>query len=404
MFARSAAALLVLSFGTIAGAQQTIESPTDALGATGVGERVTVKMTYEGDPARRVVSNVPTVVAIAAESPLRLTNEPEYRTTQPRYGFLRLAREKKIAFALDRSEPGTQVYDLLYLDRNVNRDLTDDGDPIKAATVLAESRDLTYSEFPPIELDLYYGKDMRERFSVLLYAWYPRNGLLTRLLMSSLSWREGEVHVHGAKMRLAVFDGNNDGVYDVESSRWSMQPIDLPRDGLFDPENRIAANVPIRIDGVPFKVATITPDGRLLDLESETSDNASKAELKFNPLLLEPPRPQSDAEVLWTSSLDLAIEVARADKKHVFVYFGADWARSSRLFDERTLHDAEVRSLLGEFICYRTNPDLEPSAAKRYGVSAIPTVLLLDGDGDVVERVVGYRQARSFANLLRTYR
>lgn len=385
---------------------QVLQGPSGGLGATGEGERITGRLAFAAPQldGPRVTSRLPLVRPLAEAPEAQLSGLPELRSPRPLYGQLRLAREKKIHFVLDRSEPGMGLYDRLWLDHNTNLDLADDGPPIEGRNLYSDRRGRNYTEFPVVTRELYYGKDALEPYAFLLYAWYPVEGTLDHLLFTAVSWREGILEVRGEQMRVAVFDEDNDGLFDLTGSSWTMQPEAAPVEGFHAPERRLAPSVPIAVDGIPFKVVSISPEGRLLELESETEDAASRAALAFDPILLEPPRPRSASEPLWVSDLDLALNAAAKQDRRVFVLLTVDWTRSARHFEERTLRDQEVVGLLEGFICYRANADVETALARRFDVTAYPTTLVLDAAGNPVARTVGYRAARGFAAHLREHR
>jgi len=57
----------------------------------------------------------------------RIEKQPQYVAARPLYGLLVFgpAAEKRIWMVLDHSKPNTEYYDVLYVDRNANGDLTD---------------------------------------------------------------------------------------------------------------------------------------------------------------------------------------------------------------------------------------------------------------------------------------
>ncbi|MBI4881267.1 MAG: thioredoxin family protein [Planctomycetes bacterium] len=396
----SAAALARGAFG------QVVSSPDEVLGTGSIGVRLSGTLGYRdaGAGARGPVSPAPLVVPLLRAPLAEYLSLPPLQSQEPLFSLLRLARQGKTHFVLDQSRPDLGLYDVLYIDRNRNLDFTDDGPALQGKNVHVESRDLDYTEFTNVALDLYYGKDVSERYQFTLYAWYPRGAALEQLLMISSSWREGEIEIEGAPMRLAVFDDDCDGNYGVEGCSWALAKADADPAALLLEGARVPASVPLRVNGVPYRLAAVMQEGRLFELESETEAKARSAERDLDPTLNEPPRPRSAAQVAWGADLDSALEQARAGGKPVFLLFTVDWARGARLFESRTLGDREVVELLAHYACVQVNPDRAPDLKSRYAVQACPTSLILDAQGRVLETLVGYREARILAERLKARR
>ena len=379
-------------------------SPSDSLGATGVTEKATGELARSGtdEPSRTGLSRQPTPIALHAAPIADLTAYPAFKSTKPLYGSVRLARERKIYFALDQSEPGTSNYDLLILDSDRDRDLSND-DVVQGANAFSESRGRSYTEFPPLEVsDLYYSGDVRESVAVLFYIWYSLDGVADRMFMSSASWREGTVNLKGTTATVCVFDEDNDALYDSGGEQWTLSIGDDQE--RWSTDRRKSVTVPQRVGGQPWKITSLSADGRLISLESETEHATVKAELGADPLLLEPPREKAEGPVLWVSDFDLALSAAKSEKKRVLLVFTTDWQRSSQRMEDRTWGDREVVETTGAFICVRRNGDLQGPLARRFGADVAPMSLVVDADGAVVDRRVGYLQPRSYAAWLRELR
>lgn len=394
-------ALLLLAAAAGAGAAQEIEQEEGAV-ATGVGASAKASLEFRMAAAgeRAPVSTRPYVCELAAapiESELAL---PQLRCPDPRFGYLRLGRTGRVNFVLDKSDSERRFYDLLHVDFDQNGDFTNDGAPLSGVHRFVPERGLDYVEFTAVKLHLQFGPKAETDYAFTLYAWYPRSGPLERVMMTSASWREGAATIEGKPVRLAVFDDDNDGQFDVESCRWSLVEDGADPKQLLDPARIVPCFVPLRVANIPYRIRGLMPDGGLADLESETELDTRKAQLTFDPDLTEASRPRAAAPPSFGSDLNLAASVAKAEGKRVFAVVTVGWTTSARRFEQRTLLDAEVCRLLEEYVCVRVDADLAPAVAEHYQVAAYPTTLILDGDGQVQERAVGYRPARQLSELL----
>src|SRR5579862_4488953 len=68
----------------------------------------------------------PVPLVLSAEKPSQVVKEPAYRTT-PKYGIIHIGNGPKNAFVVALDEPDNADWKI-YIDRNQNGDLTDDGD------------------------------------------------------------------------------------------------------------------------------------------------------------------------------------------------------------------------------------------------------------------------------------
>jgi len=87
----------------------------------------------------------------------------------------------------------------------------------------------------------------------------------------------------------------------------------------------------------------------------------------------------------WRTDLDAALAEARRDGKRVVVDFTADWCPPCIAMKHDVWPDAEVaRVVAGGYVPVLIDTDRDGATTARYGVSGIPTVLVLDETGAVI--------------------
>ena len=91
-------------------------------------------------------------------------------------------------------------------------------------------------------------------------------------------------------------------------------------------------------------------------------------------------------------SLTKALELAKSEKKLVFIDCYTSWCGPCKIMAKEVLPQKEVGDFLNElFVCVKY--DMEegegPELAKKYKVDAYPTFLLLNADGDLINSIVG---------------
>ena len=95
--------------------------------------------------------------------------------------------------------------------------------------------------------------------------------------------------------------------------------------------------------------------------------------------------------IAWRTDFEAALAEARSANKRVLVDFSADWCPPCIAMKHDVWPHPQVVEAVGAgHVALLVDADRDTVLAARYGVSAIPTVLLLDADGRVVKRNDGY--------------
>jgi thioredoxin-like negative regulator of GroEL len=89
----------------------------------------------------------------------------------------------------------------------------------------------------------------------------------------------------------------------------------------------------------------------------------------------------------WHTDLETALSEARQTNRPVLVDFSADWCPPCIAMKHDVWPNDKVeRAVIGSYVPLLIDIDQHGAVADRYGVEAIPTVLMLDGDGRVLRR------------------
>jgi len=103
------------------------------------------------------------------------------------------------------------------------------------------------------------------------------------------------------------------------------------------------------------------------------------------------------------SSLQDALDRAGREDKLVMVDVYTDWCGPCKLMDRTTFRDKAVKQLLrGHFISIKINAEVGDGKriAEKYNVYGYPCLLILDEDGEVVEKHLGFMDAKDMAQWL----
>lgn len=198
----------------------------------------------------------------------RLLKEPRYHSPKPIYGTAAFGTGGKsvFTFVLDESRGAGQGYDLLYLDANRNRDLTDD-----RPTYAVYRRGAV--AFGPLALliDL----DGRKRlYHAVLEG--REGGPTTEYFVKSLGYYVGETRFGAKRLPVALVDFNGNGLYGDRFRDFSFDAgkvgdmilVDSNRDGRFEqggmiPKETLYCGSCIVVDGRFYELA-VRSDGSAL--------------------------------------------------------------------------------------------------------------------------------------------
>lgn len=89
-------------------------------------------------------------------------------------------------------------------------------------------------------------------------------------------------------------------------------------------------------------------------------------------------------------TLKAASEAASADQSLVLLVFSATWCGPCKMLKSQTLESQDFLDRAGEVQVVDLDVDRETDAARTFGVSAIPALFLLTGDGKIVAHQVGF--------------
>lgn len=98
-------------------------------------------------------------------------------------------------------------------------------------------------------------------------------------------------------------------------------------------------------------------------------------------------------ELAWNTDLKTSIDRAKAAGKPVVVDFFATWCGPCKLMDKTTWSDPAVKQRFLNVELVRIDVDQQPDVARQYGVTGMPTVMCLNGNGEVQHREMGYLTA-----------
>jgi|WetSurMetagenome_2_1015567.scaffolds.fasta_scaffold101306_2 thioredoxin-related protein len=116
---------------------------------------------------------------------------------------------------------------------------------------------------------------------------------------------------------------------------------------------------------------------------------------------------QASGEIKFLrGTLAEAVETAKSQKKPLMIDFITDWCRWCDTLDARTYSDQDVASYITSHVVpFKIDAEKGEGIdlAKKYGVSGYPTILFIHPEGEEIDRILGYVEAKPFLDRVTDY-
>ncbi len=105
----------------------------------------------------------------------------------------------------------------------------------------------------------------------------------------------------------------------------------------------------------------------------------------------------AEGSINWSYTLAGGLALGQSSKKPLMVDFFAEWCGWCKKLDKDVYTDPEVIALSKNFVCVKVDTDKYGQDASKYGVQGLPTIVFINPDGTVIDKMVGYNPAPDFA-------
>jgi len=395
-------------------------------------------LSLTGSLSGRIMPRGGVVLPVTTTRPAGIVKEPAYRGT-PRYGVIRLGNGPHAStwFVMDHAPADRRADNRLYIDRNHNGDLTDDGDGVMQSV----GKNLPGARVGPhfATVPASWGTAEKETatadYGMMFLFGADRSGTTHSMITRTAAVRAGSVALDGRDVRLALIETRGEGDFDLSSATTATTAnfqdrsiktmqllVDVDGDGSFAATEVFDATLPIQVGAVVYRAGaaadgarvTLTPTDKPAQV---VKVNARVASAKDNGLLA----PGTAAPDFTAAHLDgRVMKLSDLRGKIVVLDFWATWCIPcirSMPHVQKTIGKSPLAAdivwlgvcVWDDLASFRRWVPLNDAryaftkvfddagkdkaagiASKLYRVTGIPTIYVIDRDGRVVEGLTGY--------------
>ena len=110
-----------------------------------------------------------------------------------------------------------------------------------------------------------------------------------------------------------------------------------------------------------------------------------------------------DVEIPWLEDYDKAIAAAESIGKPIVLVLYSSWCGWCKKLFDRTTQDPRIKALKDRFIWLKIDSDKEPSYKRSFEQKGSPMIVVMDSEGLVLDKMSGYRDAKTFREELDQY-
>ncbi|MCP5049804.1 MAG: thioredoxin fold domain-containing protein [bacterium] len=108
------------------------------------------------------------------------------------------------------------------------------------------------------------------------------------------------------------------------------------------------------------------------------------------------------AGVTWKTDWQKELKDAAANNRPVLLDFYTDWCPHCKRLDKTTFVDKSVAEFFKKenYVLIKINPEKDRAAEDKFKVYSYPTLVMFNGKGNEIDRILGYRDAKQLVQAL----
>lgn len=209
-------------------------------------------------------------------------------------------------------------------------------------------------------------------------------------------WTEGRVLLDGKQRWIQLTDNNLNGIFD----RGDCWILGNERADIFKVVIR-KANDHFWLDGKAYVLKSVGESGRSAVVEPfDPGMTQAEERVKRDSFRADRTAERATVPLKWESTLAGALTLAGMTGKRVLVDFTATWCGPCKTMDELVFSSKAVVDASADTIFVKVDADAQRDIIKKFKVTAYPTLVMLDGTGKELKRVLGYQSIREMVAFL----
>ncbi|MCB4792143.1 MAG: thioredoxin family protein [Elusimicrobia bacterium] len=124
---------------------------------------------------------------------------------------------------------------------------------------------------------------------------------------------------------------------------------------------------------------------------------------KTNPPLTEPENAAENTQkegISWVYDISQGLKLANETNRPLMVDFMAPWCTWCKKLDKDVYTNINVVNASKDFINVKIDTDKFPEVSGKYGITGLPTIIFLNKNGDVIEKIIGYSDSQNLINTM----
>ncbi|MFH2037039.1 MAG: tetratricopeptide repeat protein [Candidatus Zixiibacteriota bacterium] len=109
------------------------------------------------------------------------------------------------------------------------------------------------------------------------------------------------------------------------------------------------------------------------------------------------------SEITFVKDYQVALDMAKKNGQSVIIDFYTDWCYWCKVLDTVTYIDPTVIAFSDSIVFAKINAEVDTLIAQKYSITGYPTIVIVDADGNEIDRIVGYLPGEPFLEEVHNY-
>lgn len=316
-------------------------------------------------------------------------------------GRLQIGKHTAISLELEVADPKGDVDQapgaVLRLDLNLDGEFSDD--EVQQITSSESRGKLWYSSMATIELpvdeattrpypiSIWYVVDPNEETAEEVVRWSRRG------------WHEGQFVLGGKTCTAVITDRDSDGLF-TSVDAWGMGESPTLAYSHENSTSEIGKHA--WLGSVAWQITDGDEQGRFITIRAfDLGMTQAEDREQKDPYAPDRKYPRSKNPVVFLQDFEAAKTLAQQADKRMLVDFVTTWCGPCRVMDQLVYTAKPVVEKSSELVFVKLDGDEQKELNDKFEVKAYPTLILLDEDGKVLRKAVGYQSVKKLLEFMK---